>query len=58
MVTRIPADAGGAVTGDPVDSLLFEVALDAGETPDLLVRYTARVRVEEHEAVLREQTGG
>lgn len=34
-VTRILQDAAGEVTGDPLDSLLFEVELDSGETPDI-----------------------
>lgn len=51
-ITRITADAAGDVTGAPVDSLLFEVGQDSGETPDLRFRYDDLVLLDEHEAEL------
>lgn len=53
-ITRITMDAAGNITGDPVDSLLFEVELDDGETPDLHFRYRDLVALEEHKAELEQ----
>lgn len=54
-ITRITADAAGDVTGAPVDSLMFEVELDSGETPDLHFRYNDLVLLDENEAELGTQ---
>lgn len=48
-ITRITADAAGDVTNDPMDSLLFEVELDSGETPDLHFRWDDLVLLDEHQ---------
>lgn len=52
-ITRITFDAAGEVTGDVKDSLLFEVELDSGESPDLHFRYEDLVLLEEHEQALK-----
>lgn len=56
-ITRIMRDAAGDVTGNPVDSLLFEVELDSGEQPDLHFRYDDLVLLEAHERELRRIDG-
>lgn len=38
-ITRITADAAGDITGDPMDSLLFEIELDSGEEPGVHFRW-------------------
>jgi ribosomal protein L21E len=41
-ITRITADAAGDVTGDELDSLLLEIAIDGvptGEQPNIHFRY-------------------
>jgi hypothetical protein len=48
-ITRITADAASDVTGDAMDSLLFEVELDSGETPDIHFRWKDIVPLEEEE---------
>ena len=52
-ITAIYKDAGEDVTGDVMDSFLFEVELDSGETPDLHFRYEDLILLEEHEQALR-----
>lgn len=51
-ITRVVADSAQDVTGDPMDSLLFEVELDSGEDPDLHFRWDDIVFLDEHEEAL------
>lgn len=51
-ITQIRFDAAGEITGDVRDSLLFEVELDSGETPDIHFRYDDLVLVGKHERAL------
>ena len=51
-ITRITFDAAGDITGEVTDSLMFEVELDNGETPDIHFRYDDLVLLEEHEKAL------
>jgi len=54
-ITRITADAAGDVTGDEMDSLLFEVELDSGEAPDVHFRWKDLVPLEEDAGASRDE---
>lgn len=48
-ITRITADAAGDVTGDDMDSLLFEVEVDGvAQQPDVHFRWDDIVPLEEY----------
>lgn len=56
-ITNITADAASKVTGDVMDSAMFEVELDdvpEDEQPEIHFRYDDLVLLEEHEDHLRQ----